>query len=461
MLTLFTTCKPFEGATAIAQRNALESWRRLGHGCEVILIGDDPGTAEVAAELGLRHAPRLERTERGTPLLNSLFDTAQAIARHDLLCYVNADIVLMSDFIAAVRRLPPERVLMISRRWDVDVDEPLDFDDPDWEDRLRAHVHACGTQKGPHDGPDFFVFRRDQWPDIPPFALGRTAFDNWLIYAAITSGCPVVDSSPCVMAVHQNHDYGHAQNGWTGAWLGDEAVRNRALIADAGEAYTFLDATHLMTGNGLVPAMSPAHMARRLERRRAHSLGQQLFLANTLAELGRHDEALATITQAGQLAATPEQKGRIVRAMVPVALPAGRRDEAEALIHQLIVADPSPVFVYRIASICEESRAFELAAPLFHSLVTDRDATTAQLKAGAAFHLARIAAETGDPKSARRYVQQCLGAIPDHSAARRLLESLDERDGELGAVLTEAVRNVLADSPEGPPAVPRRVDAAD
>ena len=35
MLTFFTTCKPFEGQTAVLQRNAIQSWLRLGRGCDV------------------------------------------------------------------------------------------------------------------------------------------------------------------------------------------------------------------------------------------------------------------------------------------------------------------------------------------------------------------------------------------------------------------------------------------
>ena len=45
-LTLFTTCKPFEGKAARVQRNALRSWA-LGPACDVVVFGDEPGVREM------------------------------------------------------------------------------------------------------------------------------------------------------------------------------------------------------------------------------------------------------------------------------------------------------------------------------------------------------------------------------------------------------------------------------
>ena len=49
MLTLFSTPKPFRGHIAVIQTNAIRSWLELEPACEVILFGDEEGTAEVAA----------------------------------------------------------------------------------------------------------------------------------------------------------------------------------------------------------------------------------------------------------------------------------------------------------------------------------------------------------------------------------------------------------------------------
>ena len=50
MLTIFAIPKPFQGHVSIIQRNAIQSWTKLHPDCEVILLGDEPGTGTVAAE---------------------------------------------------------------------------------------------------------------------------------------------------------------------------------------------------------------------------------------------------------------------------------------------------------------------------------------------------------------------------------------------------------------------------
>ena len=98
MLTFFSTPKPFRGHINVIQRNAIQSWLRIHPGVEVILLGDDEGAAETCREFGIRHVPQVARNEHGTKYLASIYDRAQALSRHDLLCYVNCDIVLMSNF---------------------------------------------------------------------------------------------------------------------------------------------------------------------------------------------------------------------------------------------------------------------------------------------------------------------------------------------------------------------------
>jgi hypothetical protein len=46
MLTIFAIPKPFRGHIGVIQRNAICSWLELRQACEIILLGDDEGTAE-------------------------------------------------------------------------------------------------------------------------------------------------------------------------------------------------------------------------------------------------------------------------------------------------------------------------------------------------------------------------------------------------------------------------------
>ena len=105
MVTIFCIPKAFKGHIGIIQRNAIKSWALLHPSCEIILCADEPGTEDVAREFDTQYIPHITRNEYGTPLLNSAFETAQNKANHPILCYVNADIILMSDFLTAIQRI--------------------------------------------------------------------------------------------------------------------------------------------------------------------------------------------------------------------------------------------------------------------------------------------------------------------------------------------------------------------
>src|SRR5258706_10716526 len=149
MLTLFTTAKPFRDHAGVIQRNALKTWTLLHPDVEVILFGDDEGAADVARELGLRHEPRVERNKFGSKRVDYMFSRAQEIARHDVLCFCNCDIILLPEFCAALERVRGghERFLMVGRRWDTNVREAVDFGGANWGVGLKELAHQRGLQQ--------------------------------------------------------------------------------------------------------------------------------------------------------------------------------------------------------------------------------------------------------------------------------------------------------------------------
>ena len=104
MITFFSAPKPFAGHIGVIQRNAIRSWTLLHPDVEVILFGNEKGTAEVAQELGVRHEADVARNEFGTPLLHHIFRRAQETARHEWVCYSNADIIQTQQFRSALVR---------------------------------------------------------------------------------------------------------------------------------------------------------------------------------------------------------------------------------------------------------------------------------------------------------------------------------------------------------------------
>jgi hypothetical protein len=258
VLTIVSTCKPFEGRSAIVQRNAITSWTLLDPRPEVILFGDEPGASAISAELGFRHVPDVARNEFGTPLVSDLLGQAQRLAQGDAVCYVNGDIILMNDFMEATFKLLSWRrnsqFLAIGTRWNVWVHDPIDFS-RDWTKQLRQSVAETGEPGGPWT-MDYFIFSPNLYPSVPRFAIGRPYWDDWMVYAAWKARVPIVDVTRAVTVVHQRHDYGHYAGGQMGLYAGEESHRNRALAGRLGVGVDFglRDATHVMSDDGIQSA---------------------------------------------------------------------------------------------------------------------------------------------------------------------------------------------------------------
>lgn len=241
-ITILAMPKPFEGHIGIIQRNAIKSWTKLQPKPEIFLFGDEKGTAEIATELRIGHLRNVQRSKLGTPLLNDLLKHARSVAKTPLLAYVNCDIILLQTFQDAVLSAHRQfsQFLAVAYRWEIDLRSEIDFAD---DGPLRVDQLPSG-RPGHHTAIDVFVFNRDMYVDVPPLALGRAWFDQWLIKNALLRGVPVVDMTKVARAIHQQHDYGHIAGGQRGAYAGEEARRNLEIYGGVQHAYTLLQATH-------------------------------------------------------------------------------------------------------------------------------------------------------------------------------------------------------------------------
>jgi hypothetical protein len=263
MLTVFTIPKAFKGPIRTIQFNAIESWLRLKPPCEVLLFGNEEGTAEAASRLGVKHIPEIECSDYGTPLVSCSFRLAQKLSSRDLFCYVNADVVLVSDFVSSLARVEGKSFLVVGRRWDVNLGGSIDFSDPSWESKLLEHVHSNGVLHRPQ-GLDYFVFPRGLFENMPPFVVGRVGWDNWMVLHARLSGVPVFDATRTITAIHQNHDYSHLPEGEVTMRGGVEAQHNLELLGGRYRALDVRDATYILTPDGVRTATGPVRLFRLL-----------------------------------------------------------------------------------------------------------------------------------------------------------------------------------------------------
>lgn len=266
LLTVFTAPKPFTNPhITTIQRNAIQSWIHLGPEVEVYLMGNEQGMPEIAEAFQVRHFPEVKCSEQGTPKISSMIEIARQNSDTPYLGILNADIMLMSDFVEATRQIgeQTEKFLFLGRRWDLDVEHELEFNSG-WEIRLQEDVEKRGVLHGPV-GSDYFLFPRELLADMPDFTIGRSGWDNWTIYHAVKSGWRVVDVTRSAMIVHQNHDYSHLPGGKPPYDL-PETKQNIATAGGVKTMYSILEANTVLVDGKLKPVpMSLPRLLHRLE----------------------------------------------------------------------------------------------------------------------------------------------------------------------------------------------------
>jgi hypothetical protein len=144
------------------------------------------------------------------------------------------------------------------------VTEPIAFEDG-WADAMGERARRAGELYR-RDAIDLFVFPREgPLLDLPQFAVGRPGWDNYFIFRARQLRIPVIDATPSITLVHQNHGYGHVPASTGDRWEGPEARQNRALMGGSERFFDIGDATHVLEPSGLRKAAGLRHLVREVE----------------------------------------------------------------------------------------------------------------------------------------------------------------------------------------------------
>ena len=278
MVTIFSCPKPFtDPRTSVQQHNAVGSWKQLRPTPTIILVGDEPGTEDICAGSGLLHLKEVDRSEFGTPIVSDLFARAEGASHDQYLAFVNSDIILFQDFANALQEAfdwNPDS-LVVGGRIDLSVEEPIQLDNPKWEDAVRRSAGQMGVPM--RISSDYFAFRKGSFSSMPPFAIGRPAYDNWFFWAARRRRKPVVDASSRVLAIHQVH---RGPEEWETVQVSPESQRNKSLAGRWASSFTLDDATHEFSDQGIT------------SRRRAARIHRVRVSRNELSNIIRHNLGL-------------------------------------------------------------------------------------------------------------------------------------------------------------------------
>jgi len=229
MLHIFCHPKPWISPFLAIQHATINSWKVLTPPPRIVLLGNDQGTTEHARRLEVEHIPDITCNEWGTPLVSSIFSTIrQHTHPDDIICYINADIVLSNDFMQTVAAIDKTKDwLMVGKRTDLDLDEPMVYT----VDQIRQLAIQNGKDHG-WSGIDYFVFPSRLFSFVHPFALGKFVWDQWLVGNAFRRGINCIDASETVLAVHLNCDWffqGKTTSNREEIEKSEEGTRNRSF----------------------------------------------------------------------------------------------------------------------------------------------------------------------------------------------------------------------------------------
>ena len=268
-LTIFSAPKPFTDAhIATIQRNAISSWTKLPE-VEVLLLGDEPGLAEAARDLGVKHIRDIPRSPSGAPRMDFMFRLARQNSPSPLYCIVNADIILFPALVKTARWVSErkQKFVLLGQRWDMDITAPLETLDSqgEWADKLLSSLPRQAQLHRPA-GSDYFLFPNSCYTEIPAFTIGRAGWDNWMIYHARKSGFPAIDATEEVTIIHQNHDYAHLPGGQPHYKHPETGENIRLAGGRPITRFTLLDADYRLEKGRILPQkLDSARLWRRIE----------------------------------------------------------------------------------------------------------------------------------------------------------------------------------------------------
>lgn len=261
-ITIFTIPKPFTGLFQTLQLNAIRSWMEVSD--DIILFGDELGTAKISQKYDLKHIPHILKSRYGTPIIADALSHVHRLAKHPILVYVNCDMILMPDLAKSIQAVKFEKYLIVGQRWPLEIDRQI-VGSPGWTKKIELLLIAQKSRPVT-GGSDYFIYPKSVNFPMPPFAVGRLFWDSWFIWYARSAGIPIVNATASITAIHQQHYQGFETHSYGELNLGEETQENLRLLGRRSFSLKVYDADFLVTKSRLLkPKLNFARIIRRSE----------------------------------------------------------------------------------------------------------------------------------------------------------------------------------------------------
>ena len=265
MLTFLASPKPFIGNAGKIQRNAILSWKVMHPEAEIIIYGDGEGVAQACHEMGASHVPDIPCSPSGIPTFNGIAEHARVHAKYDIQCYLNCDIIFLSNIFEVVKNVSFDKYLITGQRIDLREGTDVDVEKDRWQDELFAVINTRKVDLHLPTGMDYFIFKRGMWQSLLPLVIGRGGYDDALVLYCFRNKIPFINATLSIIAVHQFHDYGHQKGGRKTVMWGEDARNNIDLHKNYHSRLDTLDAPWLAVDGSVTANSIQRGLLRKIE----------------------------------------------------------------------------------------------------------------------------------------------------------------------------------------------------
>lgn len=195
MISLYSTFRRFDHPQfEKVQRDAIESWLAINPAPEIIIVGNDFGTAEICKEYNLTHVPNVKTSASGTPYCNHFIWEAEKAASCATMLLCSGDIIIKQDTVDAALALLYQNQIkeycVCARKLHVDI-----------TDGVKTDVRWATWQAG-----DYWLHTKGIFDDMPDFLIGRHKNEKWM-FKSLCNKNALVDGSDVITVWHQQHPH--------------------------------------------------------------------------------------------------------------------------------------------------------------------------------------------------------------------------------------------------------------
>jgi len=193
-LTFFTIPQAFDNQSNLMQWQAIKSWTLLNPKPDIFLLGNAPGVAAIANELGLYHIPNVDQN-------SSISDIAKWLDRiinNTILVYLNPSVILTEGFTQTIQYVDNAHFLLTGQYRTLQMEGLIDFNDTQWPHQLRITADKQAMPQGQLQNV-YLVFTKQLLKQL--FVLDPNveySFEKQLFYAALRKYYPIIDGSSII-----------------------------------------------------------------------------------------------------------------------------------------------------------------------------------------------------------------------------------------------------------------------